>query len=82
MFGPILGPKFYTFLVIFGVMLWITFWTTFEAVFGGILGSHVGSKRSQKVDPFLERLLVALWRHFGRFLGCLGALSGGQVVQI
>ena len=33
------------------------------------------------MDPFLERLLVALWRHFGRLLGCLGALLGGQVFQ-
>ena len=32
------------------------------------------------MDLFSERFLLALWRHFGRFLGCLGALLGGQVV--
>ena len=76
------GLKIGYFLVMFGVMFWTSFWTTFEAVFGAILESLLGSKRSQKVDLLLERLLLALWRHFGRFLGCLGALLGGQVVQI
>ena len=59
-----------------------TFWITFGAVFGAILELFLGSKWSQKVDLFLKRLLLALWKHFGRFLGCLGALLGGQMVQI
>ena len=53
------------------------FWTTLES----ILESFWGPKWSQKVDPFLEGLLVAIWRHFGRLLGCLEALLGGQVFQ-
>ena len=80
--GFIFGAKIGYFLVIFGVMFWTSFWTTFGAVFGVILGLLLWFKRSQKADLFLERLLLALWRHFGRFLGCLGALLGGQVVQI
>ena len=85
MLGINLEPKIGYVLVIFGVMFWISFWTTFGAVFGAMLGLLLWLKRSQKVDMFLERLLLALWRHFGRFLGCLGALLGfllgGQVVQ-
>ena len=54
------------------------FWSSF----GIILVSLLGSKRSQKADLFLERFPLALWRHFGRFLGHLGPLLGGQVVQI
>ena len=63
-------------------MFWTTFWTTFGAVLEPILGLFWCPKLSQKVDPFLERLLVAIWRHFGRLLGCLGALLGGLVFQI
>ena len=33
------------------------------------------------MDPFLEGLLVAIWRHFGRLLGCLEALLGGLMFQ-
>ena len=65
----------------FGVNFWTIFWTTFGAGLAAILGSLLGLTRSQKVDPFLERLLLALWRHFGRLLGCLGVLLGGQVFQ-
>ena len=78
---PILGPKTGPFLVIFRVIFWITFWTTFGAVLESILWSFWKPKLNQKVDPFLERLLVAIWRHFGRLLGCLEALLGGLVVQ-
>ena len=53
----------------------------FGQLLGTILGLLVGPKRNQKLDPFLERLLVAIWRHFGRLLGCLEALLGGLVVQ-
>ena len=63
--------------VIFGVM----FWTTFEPLLELILELFWGPKLSEKVCPFLERLLVAIWRHFGRLLGCLEALLGGQVFQ-
>ena len=80
--GAILGSKISYFLVIFGVMFWTSFWTTVGTFVGTILESLLGSKRSQKVDLFLERFRLALWRHFGMFLGCLGALLGGQVVQI
>ena len=80
--GSILGLKIGTFFDIFGVLFWTASWTTFGQVLGAILGSLLGLKRSQKVESFLERLLVAVWRHFGRLLGCLGVLLGGQVFQI
>jgi prolipoprotein diacylglyceryltransferase len=57
-------------------------WTTFGVVFGATLGLLLKSKRSQKMHPFLERLLVAIWEHFGGLLGCLGALLAGLVFQI
>jgi hypothetical protein len=77
-----LGPKTGPFFDIFGVVFLTTCWTTFRVVFGIISESLLGFQRSQKVDPFLERLLVAIWRHFGRLLGCLGALLGGLAFQM
>ena len=54
-------------------------------IWGPIVGStfvtvwlFLGSKSGH----CLERLLLAIWRHFGRFHGCIGALLGDQVVQI
>ena len=62
-------------------MFWTTFWTTFGPLLESILEAFWGPKWCQKVDPFLEGLLVAIWRHFGRLLGCLEALLGGLVFQ-
>ena len=62
-------------------MFWTTFWTTFGPLLESILEAFWDPKWSQKVDPFLEGLLVAIWRHFGRLLGCLEALLGGLVFQ-
>ena len=62
-------------------MFWTTVWTTFGQLLESILEAFWDPKWSQKVDPFLEGLLVAIWRHFGRLLGCLEALLGGLVVQ-
>ena len=60
-----IGLSFYA----FGVR----FWTTFGQVWGTILGSLLEPNQNQKVDPVLERLLVAVWRHFtlGGFLAVL-----------
>ena len=79
--GAGFGPKTGTLFIIFGVMFWTTFWTTFGAVLGAIFVSLLVSKWSQEGDPFLERLLVAIWTHFGRLLGCLEGLLGCQVFQ-
>ena len=62
-------------------MFWTTCWTTFGPLLESILEAFWDPKWSQKVDPFLEGLLVAIWRHFGRLLGCLEALLGGLVFQ-
>ena len=62
-------------------MFWTTFWTTLVQLLESILEAFWDPKLSQKVDPFLEGLLVAIWRHFGRLLGCLEALLGGLVFQ-
>ena len=80
--GSNLGPKISYFFGNLWDYVLDHFLDNFGAVFEAILESLLGFKRNQKVDLFWERLLLALWRHFGRFLGCLGALLGGQVVQI
>jgi hypothetical protein len=35
----------------------------------------------ESISAYFERLLMAPWNHFGRLLGCLGALVGGLVFQ-
>ena len=62
-------------------MFWTIFGITFGPLLESILESFWGPKCSQKVDPFLEGLLVAIWRHFGRLLGCLEAFLGGLMFQ-
>ena len=53
-----------------------------EPFLGGQFGVTFGIQTESKIKPFLDSLLMAIWRQLGRFLCWLGALLGGLVFQI